>query len=90
MIGFFIIEKKEAVQEVQSVKNPSVTYEACNVVLRMADSGYSDAFVARLRGDQTKLPLNEGDAVVVGLSFYTSESNGRVYQNCNVTRICKV
>lgn len=85
-----MIEKREAVQEVQSTKNPGMTYPTCNLVLRTADSGYGDAFVARLRGDQTQLPLEEGNTVVAGLSFYTSESNGRVYQNCNVTRIAKV
>lgn len=90
MTGLFTIEKKEAVQEVQSTKNPGVTYPACNVVLRTADSGYGDAYVARLHGDQTKIPLQEGDTVVAGLSFYTSVSNGRVYQNCNVTRILRL
>lgn len=90
MTGLFVIEKREAVQEMQSTKNPGVTYPTCNVVLRTADSGYGDAFVARMRGDQTKLPLQEGETVVAGLSFYASETNGRVYQNCNVTRITKV
>lgn len=90
MTGLFTIEKKEAVQEVQSLKNPGVTYPACNLVLRTADSSYGDAFVTRIRGDQTKLLLQEGDTVVAGLSFYTTETNGRWYQNCGVTHIAKV
>lgn len=90
MTGLFVIEKREAVQQVQSVKNPGVTYPACNVVLRQADSGYSDAFVAWLRGDQTKLELPEGSTVLAGLSFFAGESNGRYFQNCNVTRIVKL
>lgn len=90
MTGLFTIEKREAVQQVQSSKNPGMTYPACNVVLRQADSAYGDAFVAWLKGDQTMLDLPEGSTVLAGLSFFASESNGRVYQNCNVTRICRI
>lgn len=90
MTGLFTIEKREAVQQVQSSKNPGMTYPACNVVLRQADSAYGDAFVAWLKGDQTMLDLPEGCTVLAGLSFFAGESNGRVYQNCNVTRICRI
>lgn len=90
MTGLFTIEKREAVQQVQSSKNPGMTYPACNVVLRQADSAYGDAFVAWLKGDQTMLDLPEGSTVLAGLSFFAGESNGRVYQNCNVTRIMRM
>lgn len=90
MTGLFVIEKREAVQQVQSSKNPGMTYPACNVVLRQADSAYGDAFVAWLKGDQTMLDLPEGSTVLAGLSFFAGESNGRLYQNCNVTRICRI
>ena len=90
MTGLFTIEKREAVQQVQSSKNPGMTYPACNVVLRQADSAYGDAFVAWLKGDQTMLDLPEGSTVLAGLSFFAGESNGRLYQNCNVTRICRI
>ena len=46
MTGLFIIEKKEAVQEVQSVKNPSVTYEACNVVFSCCGMPCNPVFFA--------------------------------------------
>lgn len=90
MTGLFTIEKREAVQQVQSSKNPGMTYPACNVVLRQSDSAYGDAFVAWLKGDQTMLDLPEGSTVLAGLSFFAGESNGRLYQNCNVTRIVRL
>lgn len=46
MTGLFILEKKEAVQEVQRVKNPSMTYEACNVVFSCCGMPCNPVFFA--------------------------------------------
>lgn len=90
MNGIFIVTKREEVVDVKSVKNPNLSYPACNIILRTADNAYGDAFLARLKGDQTKLPINAGDMVIAGISLYCTEKDGKYYQNINVNAISKI
>ena len=90
MNGIFIVTKREQVINVKSQKDPNSTYPAYNIILRTADNAYGDAILARLKGDQTKLPINEGDTVLAGISLYCSEKEGKYFQNVNVNAIRKV
>ena len=73
MNGIFIVTKREQVMNVKSQRAPNLSYPACNIILRTADTAYGDAILARLKGDQTKLPINEGDSVIAGITLYCSE-----------------
>ena len=90
MNGIFIVTKREQVVNVKSQKDPNLSYPACNIILRTADNAYGDAILARLKGDQTKLPINEGDTVLAVISLYCSEKEGKYFQNVNVNAIKKV
>ena len=90
MNGIFIVTKREQVMNVKSQKDPNLSYPACNIILRTADNAYGDAILARLKGDQTKLPINEGDTVIAGISLYCSEKEGKYFQNVNVNAIRKI
>ena len=90
MNGIFIVTKREQVMNVKSQRDPNLSYPACNIILRTADNAYGDAFLVRLKGDQTKLPINEGDTVLAGISLYCSEKDGKYFQNINVNAIKKI
>ena len=72
MYGLFIVTKREQVTNVKSQRDPNLSYPTCNIILRTADTASGDAILARLKGDQTKLPINEGDTVLAGISLYCS------------------
>ncbi len=90
MNGIYVVTKREPVTEVRSQKNPNSTMPACNIILRSADNSYGDSFVARLCGDQTRLPIQENDLVVASLSLFCTEKEGKYYQNVRINAIRKL
>ena len=90
MNGVFVIIKREPTRESQSQKYPNTTLLACNIILRSADNNYGDTIVARLCGDQTRLPLQENDLVLASLSFFCTEKEGKYYQNVKINAIRKL
>ena len=90
MNGLFIVTKKGIVQEARNQKNPDFPLLTCNIILRNADNSFGDTIVARLCGDQTRLPIQENDLVLASLSFFCTEKEGKLYQNVKITAIKKL